>query len=234
MQKSQKGLLSQRAYSELTQRIITLELAPGSQVDENHLADVLAIGRTPLREALFRLVADGLVDAVPKRGFFVKPITIKDVKALFEARMFLERACAVLAAKRAQKHHIKELHRLHQELQNAMKERNYLEVTLLNSNFHRIMHAATDNIFIQAALQNLQSQALRLAYISSSTEMSPNDLDLHYRKVNRDHKKIIACLETGNEQALIEQVTQHLRLFQSRVIRYLSPDESVAEATLTV
>jgi len=70
MQISNKLPLNERAYQKINERITTLELKPGSQVDERSLEELLSIGRTPIREALFRLTADGLVETVPKRGFF--------------------------------------------------------------------------------------------------------------------------------------------------------------------
>ena len=113
MQISNKLPLNERAYQKINERITTLELRPGSQVDEGSLEELLSIGRTPIREALFRLTADGLVETVPKRGFFVKPITIDDVKSLFEAMIFSERSCAFLSARRVREIQIEELHHTH-------------------------------------------------------------------------------------------------------------------------
>ena len=70
--KEEKLSLNERAYRRINELIISLRLAPGSQVDERTLAERLGIGRTPIREALFRLAAEGLVETIPKRGFFIK------------------------------------------------------------------------------------------------------------------------------------------------------------------
>ena len=215
--------LNERAYQKINERIITLELRPGSQVDESSLEEMLSIGRTPIREALFRLTAEGLVETVPKRGFFIKPITIDDVKSLFEAMMFSQRSCAFLSARRVKENHIEKLHHTHTDLQEAMKSRDYLQVTLLNSHFHRIMHEATDNRFLCSSLNHLQNQAQRLAYLAYSKEMAPNDLKLHFRKVTEDHKTIIALLKKRDEQGLVLKVTEHIQLFYSRIVNYMNP-----------
>jgi len=223
MSKLPKLSLNEKAYQKINERIITLELRPGSQVDEGSLEELLSIGRTPIREALFRLTADGLLETVPKRGFFVKPITIDDVKSLFEAMMFSERACAFLSARRVRKDHIEILRQVNKNLQETMIKQDYLQVTLLNSDFHRIMHEATDNRFLRSSLNHLQNQAQRLAYLAYSKETASNDLKSHFRKVTKDHETIISLLKKRDEHGLMLKVTEHIQLFYSRIINYMSP-----------
>ena len=215
--------LNERAYQKINERIITLELRPGSQVDEGSLEKLLSIGRTPIREALFRLTADGLVETVPNRGFFVKPITIDNVKSLFEAMMFSERSCAVLSARRVRENHIEKIHHVHTDLQEAMKNQDFLKITLLNSDFHRIIYKATENKFLRSSLNHLQNQAQRLAYLAYSKEMAPDDLESHFKRVIEDHKNIIALLKKRDEQGLAHKVTEHIQLFYSRIVNYMSP-----------
>ena len=223
MPTSHKLSLNEKAYQKINERIITLELRPGSRVDERSLEKLLSIGRTPIREALFRLVAEGLVESVPKRGFFVKPITIDDVKSLFEAVMFSERVCAFLSAKRVGKNQIEKVHQLHTDLQKAMKKRDFLKVTLLNSDFHRIIHEATENKFLCSSLNHLQNQIQRLAYLAYTKETTPNDLEVHFSRVTEDHENIIALLEKRDQKGLVLKVTEHIQLFYSRIVIYMSP-----------
>jgi DNA-binding GntR family transcriptional regulator len=90
-----------RAYSELEERIVTLNLAPGSVLSEQGLASDLKIGRTPIREALQRLARDGLVTVLPRRGILVSAINLETQLKLLEVRRELERLMARLAAERA-------------------------------------------------------------------------------------------------------------------------------------
>lgn len=215
--------LNERAYQQIKDRIITLELSPGSQVDERSLEELLSIGRTPIREALFRLSAEELVEVVANRGFFIKPITIVDVKSLFEAMLISERASAVLAARRVREDHIGRLHQVHGHLQKAMGKQDYLQVTLSNSDFHRIIHESIDNRFLCSSLNHLQNQAQRLAYLAYSKEMTPNDLESHFKRVTKDHEIIIALLKKRDEQGLVHKVTDHIQLFYSRIVNFMSP-----------
>ena len=92
--------LSDKAYQLIRHKIITLELPPLSAIDEQALMEDLQLGRTPIREALQRLAAEGLVISAPRRGMFVADIGITDLQKIFEMRMVLEGFCARLAAQR--------------------------------------------------------------------------------------------------------------------------------------
>ncbi len=225
--------LSQKAYQQIKEKIISLILRPGAQIDEGALEMDLSIGRTPIREALFRLAAEDLLEVVPNRGFFVRPITVDDVKALFEAMMILERAAVVLAARRIRSDQIKRLIETNEQLQAAMAGRDYLQVTLLNSKLHRIIYQATDNVFLRSALDQSQTQGQRLAYLCFSRETNGHDLEEHFEKVNEDHEKIIALLQKGQEAELCAAMADHVRLFHNRVLKYMTPALEDLPFTLT-
>jgi len=216
--------LSDQAYTRIKEMIVSLKLRPGSQVDEGRLEGELAIGRTPIREAVLRLAAEKLVEAVPGRGHIVRPLGLDEVKALFEAMMISERAMAVLAARRRTREQLQELAALHSRIAEAMAGNDFLAVTLLNSRFHRVIYRAGQNLFLQSSLDNIQSQAQRLAYLCFSKEAAPHDLEDHYRKVQKDHQAIINRLEKRDPEGLIKAVTRHIELFHNRVTKYTRPD----------
>src|SRR2546427_8189935 len=91
---------SEAAYLLIRDRILTLDLPPGSLVHEARLREELAIGRTPIREALQRLAHEKLVRSVPHRGTFVTDVNITDLARITEVRMVLEGHAARLAAER--------------------------------------------------------------------------------------------------------------------------------------
>jgi DNA-binding GntR family transcriptional regulator len=98
---SEDATLTDRAYRELEEMIVTLQLSPGTVLSEQALAVRLKIGRTPIREALQRLARDGLVVIMPRRGIMVSEINLKLQLRLLEVRRVLERLMASLAAERA-------------------------------------------------------------------------------------------------------------------------------------
>ena len=133
------------------------------------MAEELSIGRTPIREALFRLNAENLVEAVRGRGFFVRDITLHSIKDLFETMLILERSAVALAAKRIRTDQIEDLQRINIGLGEAWHKKNYLRVTLLIA-LNRIIYkpriirfffllgqSATNPVFLSVLQQELLS-----------------------------------------------------------------------------
>src|SRR5205807_7139948 len=93
--------LTEKAYRLIEELIVTLQIAPGTVVSEASLSDRLAIGRTPIREALQRLARERLVVVLPRRGIMVSEINVRTQLRLLEVRRELERLIARSAARRA-------------------------------------------------------------------------------------------------------------------------------------
>ena len=89
MEANQKQPLGVTAYNEIYRRIMTLEYAPGQQLEEKMLMEALDIGRTPIREALLRLSADFMIESVPQKGFVVRQLTIQNIRAAFTLKYCL-------------------------------------------------------------------------------------------------------------------------------------------------
>ena len=221
--------LSEIAYQRIKEFIVTLKLGPGDQVDEEWVAKALSIGRTPIREALFRLNAEGLVEMVHGRGFFVQDITLSNLKDLFETMLIMERSAVALAARRAKKDQIEEMQRINGDLRQAWLEKNFLQVTLLNSRFHRLIYQAADNAFLFSYLDNLQNQSQRLAYMCFSKEMSSYDMQSHAELSIKDHQNLIELLDQGNDVEAVNAISEHVKLFQRRVYHFILPSLEIME-----
>jgi DNA-binding GntR family transcriptional regulator len=102
---------SDRAYAVLRDDIVEWRLLPGTLLGEVEQSERLGVSRTPLREALSRLTAEGLTTAAGGRGVVVTGISLKDIDELFELRETLERRAAALAAERGDPEEFRELHR---------------------------------------------------------------------------------------------------------------------------
>src|SRR5690242_1927088 len=91
-------LLTERAYEQLRRDIISCSIAPGTEISEAQLCSQYELGKAAVRVALTRLSHDGLVRAIPRRGYMVVPVTLQDIQDVFELRLLLEPAAARLAA----------------------------------------------------------------------------------------------------------------------------------------
>jgi len=156
--------LSEKAYHLIKEKIVTLELLPLSVIDERVLMEELGLGRTPIREALHRLAAEGLVNIVPRRGMFVANISITDLQKIFEVRMPMEGLCARLAAQRVTAGQIAQMERLFHALE-QVPDRDIKGLMSVDERFHHLLYQAADNEFLAEALDRLYAPSLRLWYL---------------------------------------------------------------------
>ena len=91
-------LLTERAYERLRRDIISCAIQPGAEISESQLAMQYKLGKAAVRVALTKLSHDGLVRAIPRRGYMVMPVTLQDIHDVFELRLMLEPAAARMAA----------------------------------------------------------------------------------------------------------------------------------------
>ena len=91
-------LLTDRAYERIKHDVITCLLAPGAEISEPQLCLHYRLGKAPVRMALIRLAHDGLVRAIPRRGYRISAVTLKDIQDIFELRLMLEPVAARMAA----------------------------------------------------------------------------------------------------------------------------------------
>jgi DNA-binding GntR family transcriptional regulator len=156
--------LSDKAYQLIRQRIITLELAPLSAIDEQALMEDLQLGRTPIREALQRLSSEGLVFFAPRRGIFVADISITDLQKIFELRLILEGFCARLAAQRATSEQLALLEQIIEELEHV-PDGDSKALMAIDERFHELLYEAGDNEFLADVLKRLHAFSFRLWYL---------------------------------------------------------------------
>ena len=224
--------LSEIAYQKIKEFIVTLKLRPRVQIDEEWLAEELSIGRTPIRESLFRLNAENLVEVIHGRGFFVSDITLSNLRDLFETMLILERSAVALAVNRIQPDRIEDLQGINRDLQQAWLERNFFNVTMLNSRFHRIIYNATENSYLFSYLDNLQNQSQRLAYMCFKKDLSSYDMKSHAELAIKDHQSLIEQFKQGDSKEAVKVISEHVMLFQRRVNHFMLPSLDILD-TLT-
>src|SRR5439155_27027010 len=140
---------SKVAYQRILGRIVSLEMAPGSVVNEAQLREELKIGRTPIREALQRLARENLVKSIPHRGTFVTDVNITDLARITEVRVVLEAHAARLAAEKlstGDRDLIEEL----LELVGRGYVTDQRDLMQLDQQIHRTIYRAARNPLLQA------------------------------------------------------------------------------------
>lgn len=157
--------LTDRAYAELEEMIVTLKLAPGTGVSEAELSNHLGIGRTPIREALQRLARERLVVILPRRGIIVSDINVGRQLRLHEVRRELERLIARTAARRAtseQRAHFRELARLFEKSARVNDDITFMRT---DREFNLLCSSAAHNEFAAGAMSLMHGLSRRFWYI---------------------------------------------------------------------
>ena len=159
--------LAEKAYKLLVDKIIRISLAPGAALSEFELRQELGIGRTPLREALQRLAAEGLVNHIPHRGMFVADVSAISVQQIYEFRSVIDGYAARLAAMRATEEEAQTLMRLHHELVVATDENDIDRYVELDRRFYAVLARAARNIYLEEAIPRIFNLHLRLWFLIS-------------------------------------------------------------------
>jgi len=157
--------LTDRAYAELEEMIVTLKLAPGTGVSEAELSNHLGIGRTPIREALQRLARERLVVILPRRGIIVSDINVGRQLRLHEVRRELERLIARTAARRAtsdQRARFRELARLFEKSARVNDDITFMRT---DREFNLLCSSAAHNEFAAGAMSLMHGLSRRFWYI---------------------------------------------------------------------
>ena len=161
---AEDGTLTDRAYRELEEMIVTLQLSPGTVLSEQALALRLKIGRTPIREALQRLARDGLVVIMPRRGIMVSEINLRLQLRLLEVRRELERLMASLAAERATPEERREFADVAQAMLAAAAKADDIAFMRLDQRFNILIATSARNEFARRSMGLMNALSRRFWY----------------------------------------------------------------------
>ena len=191
----------EEAYARLLSEIRHGRLAPGERITETQLAAQLSISRTPVREAIKRLEADGLVAHVPRVGAAIRKLDYAEVTELYEMRAVLEGAAARFAARGAYEAEVDELEAINAEMAAATNDVDRLYEA--NRQFHEILRNAARNRFLNRAVESVEKTLLVLG----PSTMEEAD---RAEAAVEEHAAIIAALRTQNGEAAEAMMRRHI------------------------
>jgi DNA-binding GntR family transcriptional regulator len=207
------GSLAEMAYEQIRRAILRCDLAPGQHVTEASLASDFGYGRAAVRAAMTRLGHERLVQAIPRRGYAVAPVTFQQVRDLFGARLILEPAAAQLAAARADGPAIAHLEHLNQACRHLPGEDDAPALREANKAFHGAVAHYSGNArlaqMVNAALDELD----RVLYLPQLANVWDR-IDASYE----EHERIIEALRQRDAAAAERAVRDHIAPNQHFVI----------------
>jgi DNA-binding GntR family transcriptional regulator len=209
--------LWQRAHERLRDEIISGRLMPGTELQEVVLAESLGVSRGPIREALGRLAAEGLVTVRPRRGAVVRSLSAEEFLEAYQVREALEVMAVRLAVAKLTADDLAELRRLIDEM-GARADRNDVQGFFeANAAFHRVFFEVAGNRMLAELYRQVRDQIDR--HRQRSLELRGNV----YRSV-AEHRAILRAVQAGDVERAVHLVSEHIRVPQIR----LQVEEGVA------
>lgn len=197
----------EKAYVAVRERIIRGAYPPAARITEQEISEMAGVSRTPAREALRRLQAEGFVRVVPNQGAIVVEWTTADIEEIFELRGMLESYGAARAAQRIGPDGIAELRELaiRQHEESVRRERGYLQrIGNINSQFHRTLHRHAASPRLITALNSLIEAPLMLQTFSSYRNEDLVRSAMH-------HLEIVSALEAHDGEWAAAVMRAHIQ-----------------------
>ena len=212
---AQAETLSERAYRELEEQIVTLKIPPGTVVSEAVLSKRTGFGRTPIREAIQRLARERLVVIMARRGIMVAEVNIQSQLRLLEVRRELERLLARCAARRATAAERRRLNGIAEEMERAGATNDDRSFMRLDREFNLLVLEAARNEFATGAMTLMHGLSRRFWYI-------------HYKEVA--DLPLAARLHADMARAIAESDQDEAAAASDRLLDYI---EAFTRATLS-
>jgi DNA-binding GntR family transcriptional regulator len=210
---------TKRAYQRIREQITTLELAPGSVINDQQLARNLDMGLAPVREALKLLAHENLVVITPRHGLYVADVNVPDLEQLSEMRLALEGLSARLAAQRANDDDNAVLEALRHEQASTPAEdsRRLFDV---DHKFHQTVAQAAHNKYLAASLERLFGLSQRLWYLAlPSLGFLPSSVEKHL--------ELVEAIKTRDGDQAECIMREHVKEFYAQVRKILQAEADV-------
>lgn len=210
--KSAPGIsLSDRAYEAIKERILSLELKPGQFVNERELCTMIGMGRMPVHQAVHRLMTDGLLRVIPRKGIIIGAESLNEVVTAMEARNAVEPNIAALAAERATPEQVRQIEKLLKQSRKFADQRFRKEFMNLDRLFHAAVAEAAGNPMLADAQRPLQERSARIW--SLIVMRRPDGL----RMTQEEHEAVFEAIRRGDREGARRAMQMHLASLNRRL-----------------
>ena len=217
-----RQVLHQEVAVRLRQRIVEGQLAPGAKLNERELAEALNVSRTPLREAIKMLAAEGLVELLPNRGAVVAQMSEQDVIDTFEVIAGLEGQSGELAAQRISETELAEIRALHFEMMAAWTRRDLPTYYRINAQIHTLINAAARNPVLAQTWRNVNARLQALRFRSNFDEAK-------WKRAVKEHERMVELLAARDAAGLRALLIAHLMHKRDAVLELMKKGQLGAQ-----
>ena len=216
-----RQVLHQEVAVRLRQRIVEGHLAPGAKLNERELSESLHVSRTPLREAIKMLAAEGLVELLHNRGAVVAQMSQQDVADTFEVIAGLEGQSGALAAQRITDDELAEIRALHYEMLAAYTRRDLPTYYSINAQIHTLINAAARNPVLTQTWRTVNARLQAMRFRSNVDEVK-------WKRAVKEHERMVELLAQRDANALRELMAQHLEHKRDAVLELMRAGQAQA------
>ena len=220
-----RAALHEQVTQRLRQMLVEGAIAPGAKLNERELSEILNVSRTPLREAIKMLAAEGLVELLPNRGAIAVTLSETDVRHTFEVMAGLEALSGELAAQRITDGELAEIRAMQFEMMAAYTRRDLSNYYRINALIHSAINAAAKNPVLTATYNQVNARLQSMRFRSNLDGEK-------WERAAREHEEMIEALAAHDGAAMREVLLRHLMKKRDVVLAQLQR-ESAAGPTGT-
>lgn len=204
-------------YEELRKQILTLKLKPGSQLDEVSLAAQFGLSRSPVRDALARLITEGLVTILPNRTTLVTPFEIEEFPNYVAALDLIQRAVTRLAASQRTDEDMERIRAAEDAYMASISKGDFQAMTELNKALHLKIAQAGKNPYLTRYYERLLGEGQRLLHLHFDFIISTASSS----GLGRDHEELVEAIAARDADAAETAAHEHTMLFQRRFLDFM-------------
>ncbi|MET0964430.1 MAG: GntR family transcriptional regulator [Noviherbaspirillum sp.] len=205
MPQPEKLNLADEVRQQLEDQINSGQLLPGDALDERELAARFGVSRTPVREAITQLAAQGLITTAPRQGILVARMSIKELLAMFELLAELEAICAKYCARRITESQRARLIDIHRTSLGHVESDNAEGYSQSNVDFHAVLYEACHNDFLAEQLRTVRR---RTQMYRQNSFLQPGRMRISYE----DHGRVLDAILRGDAEAAQQHMLEHISI----------------------
>lgn len=215
-------LNKEKCREELIARILTLEIAPGSLLDEATLCEEFNLSRTPLREVIHGLAGDGYLSVVRNRGAKVSSMDIESMRNFFQTAPMIYSAVGRLAVENATPEQIDELREVQRRFRQTCELGETRNIVMYNHSFHAMIGEMANNPYLTPSLKRLLIDHTRMSQKFYRPANSRERM-LVWQACDH-HDAMINAIEAGDTEKIVDFTMEHWELSKNSIEKFARPD----------
>lgn len=209
-------------FDALRERVLSLDLSPGSALDEAALSALYGVSRTPLREVFQRLAAEGFIVLETNRGAAVASMDLAVMRSFFQTAPMIYAAAARLAAENATGAQVEHLKDAQSSFRAAVKADDAPQMAISNHRFHELIGEMGDSPYLSPSLRRLLIDHTRMSqtFYRARTKAERTLV----KTASTQHDEMIDAIAKGESARAVQLTLDHWALSRDRIERYVRPD----------